>query len=242
VRLLRQTDGGHAATRAHLLPVHGPEPRTRLTPTYDHPKNVYLPEQAVPAPVDAWIGGLFDNEHRAATVEQLAAANSSTSDNARMEQARNRLADTEKRLRRLQQAIEAGANPAALVDALNRAEEERQAARDDLDRIPAGRVLSHTDIATMIDELGDVGHALDRAGPAGLEELYSVLRLEMVYDASAKTVNVTMRPIGRGSARVRGGTCTLGQTSTGTPSTSAVRPARSASRARRAGRRSPLSQ
>jgi O6-methylguanine-DNA--protein-cysteine methyltransferase len=172
----------------------------------DHPKNVYLPERAVLAPVNAWIGGLFDNEHRAATVEQLAAANSSTSDNARMEQARNRLADTEKRLRRLQQAIEAGANPTALVGALNRAEEERQAAHDDLDRIPTGRVLSHTDIAAMIDELGDVGHALDRADPAGLEELYSALKLEMIYDASTKTVNVTMRPTGRGSARVRGGT------------------------------------
>jgi hypothetical protein len=58
----------------------------------------------------------------------------------------------------------------------------------------------------MIDELGDAGHALDRADPAGLEELYSAPKLEMVYDASAKTVNVTMRPTGRGSARVRGGT------------------------------------
>jgi ferritin-like metal-binding protein YciE len=73
---------------------------------------VYLPERAVLAVVNAWIGDLFDNEHRAATAEQLAAAESSTSDNARMEQARNKLLDTEKRIRRLQQAIEAGANPA----------------------------------------------------------------------------------------------------------------------------------
>lgn len=172
----------------------------------DHPKNVYLPERAVLALVNAWIGDLFDNEHRAATVEQLAAADSSTSDNARMEQARNKLLDTEKRLRRLQQAIEAGANPAALVDALNRAEQERQAAHADLDRIPARHVLSYADIAVMINELGDVGQALDRADPAGLEDLYSALSLEMVYDASARTVNVTIRPAGRGSARVRGGT------------------------------------
>ena len=131
-------------------------------------------------------------------MEQLAAADSAASDNARMEQARKRLADTEKRLRRLQQAIEAGANPAALVDALNRAEEERQAARTDLDRIPAGGVLSCADITAMIDELGDGGQALDRADPAGLEELYSALRLEMIYDASAKTIDVTIRPAGRG--------------------------------------------
>jgi hypothetical protein len=146
----------------------------------DHPKNVYLPERAVLAVVNAWIGDLFDNEHRAATVEQLAAADSSTSDNARMEQARNELLDTEKRLRRLQQAIEAGANPAAVVDALNRAEQERRAAHADLDRIPARHVLTYADIAVMINDLGDVGQALDRADPAGLEDLYSALRLEMV--------------------------------------------------------------
>ncbi|MGH3540076.1 MAG: Scr1 family TA system antitoxin-like transcriptional regulator, partial [Pseudonocardiaceae bacterium] len=129
------------------------------------------------------------NEHRAAIVEQLAAAESLTSDNARMEQARNKLVDAEKRIRRLQQAIEAGPNPAALVDPLNRAEQERQAAHADLDRIPARYVLSYADIAVMINELGDVGQALDRADPTGLEDLYSALRLEMVYDASAKTVN-----------------------------------------------------
>jgi hypothetical protein len=92
------------------------------------------------------------------------------------------------------------------VEALNRAEQERQAAHADLDRIPARHVLSYADIAMMINELGNVGQALDRADPAGLEDLYSALKLEMVYDASAKTVNVTIRPTGRGSARVRGGT------------------------------------
>ena len=118
----------------------------------------------------------------------------------------HRLADAEKRLRRLQQAIEAGANPAALIDALNKAEQERQAARTDLDRIPASSTLTQADITTLIDDLGDVGQALNRADPAGLEDLYATLRLEMVYNADTKTVDVTIRPAGRGSARVRGGT------------------------------------
>ena len=127
----------------------------------DHPKNVYLPERAVLGPVNAWIGGLFDDEHRAATVQQLATVASSTSDTARVEKAREKLANAEKRIRRLQQAIEAGANPLALVDALNRTEEERQAARHDLDRIPTARGLSRADIAIIVDELGDIGAALD---------------------------------------------------------------------------------
>jgi hypothetical protein len=126
---------------------------------------VYLSERAVLGPVNAWIGGLFDKEHRAATVQQLAAASSSTHDNARMEQAREKLAGAEKRLRRLQQAIETGANPLALVDALNRAEEERQAAPNDLDQMSSARMLSHTDIAMIIDELGDIGRLLIEPTP-----------------------------------------------------------------------------
>lgn len=42
----------------------------------DHPKNVYLPEHAVLAPVNEWIGRLFDPEHREQTIDQLLAADS----------------------------------------------------------------------------------------------------------------------------------------------------------------------
>jgi hypothetical protein len=58
----------------------------------------------------------------------------------------------------------------------------------------------------MIDALGDVGEALNRADPTLLEKLYEALRLEMVYDSDSRIVEVTIRPAGRGSARVRGGT------------------------------------
>jgi DNA invertase Pin-like site-specific DNA recombinase len=174
----------------------------------DHPKNVYLPERAVLGPVNAWIGGLFDQEHRSATMRQLAAAARSTSDSARVERAREKLASTEKRIHRLQQAIEAGANPLALVDALNRAEEERQAARNDLDHTPSAHTLNCADVAMIVDELSNIGATLDRADPTGLEELYAALRLEMIYDANTRTVEVTIRPARRDSERVRGGTWT----------------------------------
>jgi hypothetical protein len=48
-----------------------------------------------------------------------------------------------------------------------------------------------------------------RLGSSGwslLAQLYEALRLEMTYDAEAKTVSVTIRPMRRASERVRGGT------------------------------------
>lgn len=48
---------------------------------------------------------------------------------------------------------------------------------------------------------------LNSADPSELAALYAALRLQMVYNAAAKIVGVSIRPTGRGSNRVRGGTC-----------------------------------
>jgi hypothetical protein len=51
------------------------------------------------------------------------------------------LAEAETRLRRLQAAIEAGADPAALIDPLNRAQERVMAARLERDQAPSSQSL-----------------------------------------------------------------------------------------------------
>ena len=95
--------------------------------------------------------------------------------------------------------------PAAVADALNRALEEREAARADLDRVPITNVLTEK-LAEIVDGLGNVAEVLNSADPSELAALYAALRLEMVYSAAAKIVGVSIRPTGRGSNRVRGGT------------------------------------
>jgi DNA invertase Pin-like site-specific DNA recombinase len=60
-----------------------------------HPKNVYLAERAVIGPLNAWIGRLFDREHRNETIRRLAEAGSEASgvDDSRLRQAKKKLAD-----------------------------------------------------------------------------------------------------------------------------------------------------
>ncbi|MEU7525107.1 hypothetical protein AB0A74_05190 [Saccharothrix sp. NPDC042600] len=55
----------------------------------------------------------------------------------------------------------------------------------------------------MIDSFGDVHEIIKRADAAKLEQLFAELRLEIVYNAEGRTVDVTIRPAGRVSARVR---------------------------------------
>lgn len=59
--------------------------------------------------------------------------------------------------------------------------------------------LGRAEIEAIVDELGDVGAALDSADPAELEQLYSALHLEMVYDPRSEVVYVSLRPIARDS-------------------------------------------
>ena len=126
-------------------------------------------------------------------------------DTARGAAAAKAVAEAEQRLRRLHAAIEAGVDPTALVEPINRAQEELEAARVEQQHVPAARTMGQAEVEAMIDYLGDIGAALNRADPAKLEELYRSLRLEVVYHPEERAADVTIRP-GRGSERVRGGT------------------------------------
>ena len=120
---------------------------------------------------------------------------------------KSRLGEAESRLRKLHTAIEAGVNPAALVEPINEAQAQRAAARAELEAHPPTlNALSNAEVYAMIDSLGDIKHALNRADPARLQELYQTLRLEMTYNPGTRTVDVTIQPARRGSERVRGGT------------------------------------
>jgi len=172
---------------------------------------VYLPENAVVGPINAWIGSLFAKEHREGTVRRMLDADASKTTTARGKAAANAVAEAEQRLRRLQSAIEAGVDPAALVEPINRAQQELDAARAEQQHNPSVQALSRAEIDAMIDYLGDVGGALNGAEPAHLEELYGSLRLEVIYEPGEGIAQVSIGP-GRGSERVRGGICTLATT------------------------------
>ncbi|MEU4445475.1 recombinase family protein [Actinosynnema sp. NPDC050801] len=172
-----------------------------------HPNNVYLPEAAVLGPLGKWLDGLFAPGSRDRTVAALVASQRKvTAASAAHDAARKRLEVAEASLKRLQAAIAAGVEPAALVEAINEAQAQRSAARAELDGASPVTGMSDAEVYAMIDALGDVGDIIGRGDPQKLEDLFARLGLEMLYNAERRTVDVTIRPAGRVSARVRGGT------------------------------------
>ena len=98
-----------------------------------------------------------------------------------------------------------GADPAALVESLNAAQEQRAAAQAEL-RVtkPDPARLTDAEIYAIVDSLGDVGAALNRANPDRMCKIYDSLRLEMVYDHDERAVDVVVKPLG-GLVRVSEG-------------------------------------
>ncbi|TDD10196.1 hypothetical protein E1181_02880 [Saccharopolyspora terrae] len=103
----------------------------------DHPRTVNLRELDVLDSLNKWIGQPFAPENVDRTVQALVGsqADSSRAKNS-CEGAKQRLADAQTQVRRLQDAIKAGADPAALVEAINDAQATRAAAQAELDNSP----------------------------------------------------------------------------------------------------------
>lgn len=157
-------------------------------------------------PLNDWIGLLFVQENIDQTVAALAVSQGGVGGTSDVrEEIKARLTKAEVWLRRLRAAIEAGVDPAAVVEGINEAQAERAAAKAALENASAPDVLSDGEIYAMIDSLGDVNAALAQANPTSLSRLYQQLRLQLRYDPHDQAVFVTAQPR-VGSARVRGGT------------------------------------
>jgi hypothetical protein len=188
---------------------------------------VYLREDPIRDAANNWISALFAPQNLDRTVEALVASQQ-PSDNRPHAQhaAQKRLGEAETRLRRLQAAIEAGVDPAALVDAINQAQATRAAVHAELKNRPAPNALTHAEVYAMIDSLEDMGTALSGTNPESLWNLYQAIGLQIRYEPAAQLADLTIQPMSRvNSECVRGGTGPLRTRpqSTQTPGSGVVR-------------------
>lgn len=198
---------GYCSRRMEGTPKHGREYYRCVTRTLapgstalaTHPRTVHLAERAVLPTLNAWLGELFAPDHLNETVDALLASRGDVANAgpAASENARLRLADAQKRRDRLTAAIEAGADPAALIEPLNAAQALWIAAQNELDAAPpAPTLLTRAQIRAIVDSLGDVAASLSKANPDRLQGIYRSLRVEMVYDHESRAVEVKIRPLG----------------------------------------------
>ncbi|MFC0435568.1 recombinase family protein [Kutzneria buriramensis] len=171
----------------------------------DHPRTVNLREDVLLDPLNEWIGRLFDRANVDRTVTALIGSQEGLKGADTRSVAEKRLADAETRLRRFHAAIEAGVDPSALVDPINEAQDQRAAAKAQLEGLQAPNLMTEAEAYARIDSLGDVGKTVKQGSPENLSRLYRALHLQLNYHPVERAVDATIS-VRVVSECVRGGT------------------------------------
>jgi site-specific DNA recombinase len=149
--------------------------QTRALRAYlsDHPKAVYVREDAVVRVLDAWLPTLVDADLLAASQEPDA------STSTRHAELTRRVSEIDQATRNLVSAIEAGTDPAVIQPRLAELKVEREAAARDLTGMTAPAALTSGDIERILDELGGLGQVLGTAEPNEKAQIYASLGLRL---------------------------------------------------------------
>ncbi|GAA1798447.1 hypothetical protein GCM10009835_15790 [Planosporangium flavigriseum] len=161
----------------------------------DHPRNVYIREDAVIEPLDAWLAGLFAPHERDRTIAALADVSMPDIPNPALNQAQAMIAECDAKLERYRSALEAGADPSVVAAWIAQAQADRARAHADAARYAAGsrsdtRRMSREGITAIVNEIADAIAVLREADPADKAKLYRQLGVRLTYHPETQTVSV----------------------------------------------------
>ncbi|MEW1778722.1 recombinase family protein [Streptomyces sp. NPDC086777] len=174
-----------------------------LYPDLTHPRTVNLREDVVCRALDQWIARAFAPGRLTATLTALtdasAAASAAETHTPEQAQARQAIKDCERRLSRYQAALEAGADPAVVTQWINAAQQDKEAAQQKLDALPAltrkkQSPLDAQQIREITDSLGDIAQRIHTADADKKGPLYEALGITISYEHAKRTATVRSRP------------------------------------------------
>jgi site-specific DNA recombinase len=165
----------------------------------DHPRTVYLREDALTPRLDEWIASLADPEDlaRGQEVDPVAGAGYVA--------LQRQLSEANGKVAALIAALESGVAVEDLTAALSRRTAERDELKARLERAEQPCAMSAAQISELVEELGGLSAVLSEATGAERAEIYARLGLRLDYDPQLQRVAATA-DLSRVAGRVRGGT------------------------------------
>ena len=166
-----------------------------LANTVEHPRNIYVRQDRVVPPLDAWLVHLFDSSQLDDTCAQLAAAARPPDHHAAaLDGARRTLADCDRRLARYRALLDEGTEPSVIATWLAELQSERLSAERIVAEHAPRRAPTALEIRTMVEELGEMTRVLATADPEDKTRLYAELGLTLTYRPGDETVAVEAKP------------------------------------------------
>jgi len=168
---------------------------------------VYVQETQIAPPLDDWITGIFEPDRLEETCRALAHTQEpAPAEDGAAEAARRTLADSDARLDRYREALEAGTDPAVVARWIAEVQAERNSAEEELRRRRPAAALTEADIQAMVESLADLVGVLEAADPRKKADLYDSLGLSLIYEPRKRRVLVEadlsgVRPVGVGGPK-----------------------------------------
>ena len=164
----------------------------------DHPRTVYLREDALTPRLDEWIASLADPEDlaRGQEVDPVAGAGHAA--------LQRQLSEANGKVAALIAALESGVAVEDLTAALHRRSAERDELKTRLEQAERPSVMSATQISELVEELGGLSAVLGEATGSERAQVYASLGLRLDYDPHLQRVTATA-DLSRVAGRVRGG-------------------------------------
>ena len=167
-----------------------------LTNGVDHPRTVYIRQDQIMPPLDAWLSTIFDPANIDETCSLLAAAAAADQPAASGAQqaALAKLAHCDGRLAQYRKALDSGADPSVVTRWISDVQTERGNAERVLAAQRAVDPLSTTDIRRMVESIDDTLRMLGDADPKTKATLYASLGITLTYEHERRIVHVEARP------------------------------------------------
>lgn len=159
-----------------------------------HPRSVYVREDQVMDRVDPWIAQVCALESQAlADADLVAACNGESDLESRKQAVRRAMAEAERKITRLEKALDEGLPLSAFTRLVRKHEAEREAARTDLAKLsaPTGP-LSPEELRAALASAQLVAQAIARATGAERCRLYQALGLELRYDPNQRQLTASL--------------------------------------------------
>jgi len=166
----------------------------------EHPRSLYVREELVLPPLDAWLAGAFDPRRlpdtlRAMTAGQDLDHHADQVATQAVEKARAQIAEADAKLARYRAALESGTDPALIAAWTAEITAAKATAQARLRAAGGGRQrMTEDEIATLVAAAGSILDVLRHADGRDKGEVYRRLGLTLTYYADPKHVIAEARP------------------------------------------------
>jgi site-specific DNA recombinase len=162
----------------------------------EHPRNVYVKEEALLPGLDKWLAELFDEDHIDDTCDRLAGV--SEPDPAALQREaslRAAIAECDRKLTNYRALLDHEDAVTVAAEWIADTQRERKQLERQLGQHVPGDRLTSEQVKALVRALQDIVTVLGDAEPADKTELYDQLGISLVYNANG-TVTVESRPRG----------------------------------------------